>query len=141
MGNNLSLLSSMNLVETPYVKVTLGDYTFGVFSKTEVKQDYVNYDIQYPNYIQSLQVTKINGKVNQYTLNLSYPITANDDPNFFDKVFSSISKTRTMILSYGDMSLPSFIYKDEQAIINNIQQNINAFQNHFFYQGPFYHMQ
>lgn len=126
MGNNLSLLSGMNLVETPYVKVTFGDYTFGVFSKTEVKQDYVNYDVQYPNYIQSLQITKINGKVNQYTLNLSYPITANDDPNFFDKVFSSISKTRTMILSYGDMSLPSFIYKDEQAIITNIQQNVNV---------------
>ena len=37
MGNNLSLLSTLNLVETPYIKVTLGDYTFGVFSKTEVQ--------------------------------------------------------------------------------------------------------
>lgn len=125
MGNNLSLLSTLNLVETPYIKVTLGDYTFGVFSKTEVNKDNIKSIVQYPNYIQSLQVKKINGKVNTYTLVFAYPITANDDPNFFDKVFSSISKTRTMILSYGDMSLPSFIYKDEQTIITNVQQSIN----------------
>lgn len=123
--SNISLLGSTSLVVTPYVKVTIGNYTFGVFSKTEVQRDYVNAEIQYPNYIQSLQVKKINGKVNQYTLNISYPVTSNDDPNFFDKVFSSVSKTRKIVFSYGDMSLPSFIYKDEEAIITNIQQSIN----------------
>ncbi len=123
---NLSLLGAMNLVETPYVKVTLGDMTLGVFSKTKVVEDTIKYDIQYPNYIQNLQVKKINGKVNQYTLTLSYPIAQGDDPNFFDKIFSSISKTRTMILSYGDMSLPSYIYKDEQAIITSIQHQPNV---------------
>ena len=122
---DLSLLSTMNLVETPYIKVTIGDYTFGVFSKTEKSDDYGKYNIQYPNYIQSIQVKKINGKVNTYTLNLAYPITENDDPNFFDKVFSSVSKTRKIILSYGDISMPSFIYKDEEAIITKITQNIN----------------
>lgn len=123
--SNISLLGSTSLVVTPYVKVTIGNYTFGVFSKTEVQRDYVNAEIQYPNYIQSLSVKKINGKVNQYTLNISYPVTSNDDPNFFDKVFSSVSKTRKIVFSYGDMSLPSFIYKDEEAIITNIQQSIN----------------
>ena len=123
---NLSLLGSMSLVEVPFVKITIGDYTFGVYSKSEVKKDYVNAEIQYPNYVQNLQVKKINGKVNQYTLSLSYPITSSDDPNFFDKVFSSVSKTRSIVFSYGDMSLPSFISKDEQAIITNIQQSINV---------------
>ena len=30
---------------------------------------------------------------NQYTLQIDYPIRPNDDPNFFEKVFSSVSGT------------------------------------------------
>ena len=123
---NLNLLGGMNLVESPYIKVQIGGYTFGALSKTEVNQDYVNYEIQYPNYIQNLQVQKINGQVNKYTLELSYPVPEGEDPNFFDKVFSSVSKTRKIVFSYGDMTMPSFIYKDEEAIITKITQNINV---------------
>jgi len=127
-----SLLSSQARVQAPWVKVTIGTFTFGVFSKAEANsknsQGFYTagaYSIQYPNYIQSLTITKINGQVNQYTLNITYPVKQTDDPNFFEKVFSSVSKTREIIFSYGDATMPSYIYKDEKAIITSIQQSFN----------------
>lgn len=130
---NISLLGSTSRVETPYIKVTVGDesegYTFGVFNKTLSSKDndgfYKVFKVNYPNYIQSLQITKINGQVNTYILNIVYPITPDDDPNFFEKVFSSVSETRKIIFSYGDMSLPTFIYKNEEAIITSITSKFN----------------
>ena len=50
-----------------------------------------------------------------------HAITPNDDPNFFEKVFSSVRNTRKIVFSYGDMNLPTFIYKNEQAIITDIK--------------------
>lgn len=82
---------------------------------------YTKFNVQYPNYIQSLDITKINGQVNQYSLSISYPVTQIDDPNFFEKVFSSVSKTRKIVFSYGDMSMPTYIYRDEEAIITKIK--------------------
>ena len=127
-NNNLSLLSSQTRVEVPFVKVQIGDYTFGVYQKTKIVDgfDYGSVGIQFPNYVKSLQVKKINGKVNVYALNLSYAITENTDPNFFDKVFSSVAKTRKMKLSYGDITMPSFLYKDEEVVITKITQQINV---------------
>ena len=82
-------------------------------------------DVQYPNYIQGLSIVKINGQVNQYTLTIDYPIRQNDDPNFFEKVFSSVSNSRKIVFSYGDASMPSYIYKDEEAIITKIGQTFD----------------
>lgn len=129
-GERKSLLSSQARVQAPFVKVTIGTYTFGVYNKKKLLAKDENgffaaYGVQYPNYVQSLQITKINGQVNQYTLSIAYPVTANDDPNFFEKVFSSVSKTRKIIFSYGDSSMPSYIYKDEEAIITNVQTSFN----------------
>ena len=103
------------------VKVTIGSYTFGVYSRqtsNSIKDKYgtyIPYKVQYPDYVQSLQIVKINGQVNQYTLALSYPVTQTSDPNFFEKVLSSVSNTREIIFSYGDASMPAYIYKDEKA--------------------------
>lgn len=123
---NLSLLSTQSRVSVPFVKVTIGQYTFGVFNQTKkIKNasfDYYSYGVQYPNYIQSLEVSKINGQVNQYTLTLTYPITQDDDPNFFEKVFSSVSKTRKIVFTYGDLTAPSFIYREEEGMIMNVTQ-------------------
>ena len=125
-----SLLSSQARIQIPWIKVTIGKYTFGVFSKSEKQEKdkdgfYNAYEVQYPNYVQSLQITKINGQVNQYTLSIVYPITPKDDPNFFEKVFSSVSHTRKIIFSYGDMSMPTYIYKDEEAVITKITQQFD----------------
>jgi hypothetical protein len=131
MSNNLSLLSSTTRVECPFIKVTIGDYTFGVYSKsTSVGYDaqgaYKLNKIRYPNYVQSLSITKVNGAVNKYTLTLEYPITENDDPNFFEKVFSSVSQTRKIIFSYGDITLPAFCYRDEEALITDVKSSFSV---------------
>lgn len=122
----VNLLNTTSRVETPFIKVTIGTYTFGKYDNRTVRgidsQGVYKYNkIQYPNYIQSLSITKINGKVNTYSLVLKYPITERDDPNFMEKVFSSVSQTRKIIFSYGDLSLPSFVYRDEEAIITDVQ--------------------
>lgn len=122
----VNLLNTTARVETPFIKVTIGTYTFGKYDNRTVRgidsQGVYKYNkIQYPNYIQSLSITKINGKVNTYSLELKYPITERDDPNFMEKVFSSVSQTRKIIFSYGDLSLPSFVYRDEEAIITDVQ--------------------
>ena len=126
---DLSLLGALNRVEAPFIKVKIGDYTFGVYNKTagniEANGFYQAAKIVYPNFVKSLKIQKINGQVNTYTLTFVYPITPADDPNFFEKVFSSVSKTRDIVFTYGDASLPSYIYKDEEAIITNVQSSFS----------------
>lgn len=129
--NNRKLLSSQARIQVPWVKVTIGDYTFGVFDEQTKTwgQDkagfYQPFNIQFPQYIQQLEVTKINGQVNKYTLAIKYPITIHDDPNFFEKVFSSVSKTRKIIFTYGDAENPAYVYKNEEAIITKVSQTFN----------------
>lgn len=116
------LLSSQSRIQVPWVKVTIGAYTFGIFEGSTSRSAF---NVKYPNYIQDLTVTKINGQVNQYVLNVIYPITQFDDPNFFEKVFSSVSHTRKIIFSYGDAEVPAYTYKNEEALITKISQSFN----------------
>ena len=125
-----SLLSSQARIQVPWVKVTIGEFTFGVFSYTKKNTKtpegfYSSYQVEFPNYVQQLQIVKINGQVNQYTLTINYPITLNDDPNFFEKVFSSVSNSRKIVFSYGDAAMPSYVYKDEEAIITGVRQSFS----------------
>jgi hypothetical protein len=128
---NKMLLSSQARIQVPWIKVTIGDYTFGVFDeKTKAwgKSQagfFQSFSVQYPQFIEQLQIEKINGQVNKYTLTIKYPITQYDDPNFFEKVFSSVSRSRKIIFTYGDAETPAYIYKDEEAIITNVRQNFN----------------
>lgn len=128
---NKSLLSSQARIQVPWVKVTIGDYTFGIFdekTKSWGKDSagfYQSYKIQYPQYITSLEVIKINGQINTYKLDINYPVTQHDDPNFFEKVFSSVSRSRKIVFTYGDAETPAYVYKDEEAIITNVQQTFN----------------
>lgn len=130
--SSVNLLGFTTRVETPFVKVTIGDYTFGVYENQDLRNSrdelgvFKLQKIKYPNFIQSLNITKINGRVNRYTLSIEYAITQDNDPNFFEKVFSSVSKTRKIVFSYGDLSAPTFIYRDEQAIITSITSRLNA---------------
>lgn len=112
-----SLLSTQSLVQAPVIQVTLGGNIFGVHNK-EKDGSFV-----YPNYVQSLEVTKINGQVNTYNLVLNYPINENSDPNYFEKIFSSISESRKIKFTYGDACNPRFLYKEEEALIINVKSN------------------
>jgi len=124
-----SLLSTTSRVEAPFIRVKIGGYTFGVYEERQSGIGnnglYKNVSTKYPNFVQSLEVKKINGTVNQYTLGISYPVIAGSDPNFFEKIFSSISKTRLITIDYGDFSIPEYIYREEEAIITNVTTSFN----------------
>lgn len=129
--NKVDLTTSMARVTAPIVKVKIGDYSFGVWeakarsiaSGTGYVTEMVE---QYPNFVQSLNVKKINGQVNQYTLNIIYPVTKDNDPNFFEKVFSSVSQSRKIYFTYGDALMMDYIYRDESAIITKVQTGFNV---------------
>ena len=127
---NTKLISSTSRVETPFIIATIGGYTFGSYSR-DVKNIIVNNKsyksvvTQFPNYMQSISVVKINGALNTYTLTMKYTIKEGDDPNLLEKVFSSISNDRSIKLSYGDLSLPTSIYKEEEGIITEIKSNFD----------------
>lgn len=128
MTASINLLSSQNRIEAPFIKVIIGNYEFGVYNKRT--DNYGMIKETYPNYIKSLSINKINGEVNTYTLSLTYQITANDDPNYFEKVFSSVSDTRKIIFSYGDFGVPSYAYVNgepmqEEAIITNVTSDLD----------------
>lgn len=112
-----SLLSTPNYVQTPIIQVKIGDYTFGVYNKENKGYQ------QYPNYIQSIEIVKINGQVNAYTLVLNYAMNEHSDPNFFEKVFASVSESRSIEFTYGDASSPNFLYRNESAIITRVKSN------------------
>lgn len=122
-----NLIDAKTRIETPFICVTIGDYTFGVYQKTAANKTsdgvYLANKFVYPNYIKSLKIDKINGQVNQYELQLVYTIRPGDDPNFFEKVFSSVNQSRRIKFSYGDMSMPEYIYKNEEAIITDVTSN------------------
>jgi len=125
-----SLLSSRARLQAPWIKVTIGNFTFGVYVRddpnTKDDQDfYTSVGIQYPSYVNSLHIEKINGQVNSYTLTLNYPVALGDDPNFFEKVLGSVSNTRKIIFSYGDAMEPAYAYMDEEAIITNVTESFS----------------
>ena len=128
---NVSLLASQARVQVPWVKVTIGNYTFGIFDEQTKKWGtnnagfFESFSVQYPQYITGLEIVKINGQVNNYTLHIDYPVTQFDDPNFFEKVFSNVSRSRKIIFTYGDAETPGYIYKNEEAIITDVQQDFN----------------
>ena len=122
IGTGTNLLSFPTLVETPFVIVTIGKYTFGDYSVYENRN---SKKVSFPNIVKQLEITKINGDVNKYTLIMEYQIGTGDDPNLLDKVFGSISNTRQITLSYGDWSAPAFSYKEETALITKILSNID----------------
>ena len=119
MVEGKSLLTSPNLIQTPVIQVKIGDQEFGVYKKNDQGGDI------YPNYVQSLSVTKINGQVNTYELQLIYPITEYSDPNYFEKVFSKVSKSRKIEFTYGDACTPTYMYKKEEGIITDVKSNFN----------------
>lgn len=122
-----NLLSYPSLVEAPYINVTIGQYTFGKYQekrKGNIADGTQSEIKKYPNFITSLNVIKINGQVNVYTINLLYQIRVGDDPNFIDKILSTVGYGKIKI-SYGDYASPSFIYKEEEAIITKVTQKVN----------------
>ena len=122
----MDLLSTSNFVEAPFIIATFGEYTFGSYTSKASKAVLgMTNRVTYPDTMKSLEVTKINGQVNTYTLKMVYPITENDDPNKLERVFSSVSRSREMTLTYGDWNNPTSIYRKETALITSVKSNMS----------------
>lgn len=122
----MDLLSTPSLVESPFIIVRIGNYTFGNYSRSGSGGGFASSaKVTYPNYMNSIEITKVNGMVNTYTIKMVYGIAKGDDPNLLEKVFSSVSKTRKITISYGDWNSPSYIYREEEAIITKVTSNID----------------
>ena len=127
----IDLLSTTSRVEAPFIQITIAGYAFGKYSKTSTnvvdKNGFSRRIIEtFPNVVNSLDVKKLNGTVNNYTIGLIYAIRDGDDPNKIDKILSLASTDRKVIISYGDYSTPQFIYKEEEALITKVTTNVNV---------------
>ena len=60
-----SLTSINTMVESPFLYVTIGGYTFG---KADKKNEGNTLKIDFPNFMDRIQITKINGEVNTYEI-------------------------------------------------------------------------
>lgn len=124
MGTDL--LSFPSLVESPFIIVKIGDYTFGSYTRSgSISRFGGSANVTYPNFMKSLNIVKINGTVNTYSIRMEYAIKQGDDPNLLDKVFSTVADTRKITLSYGDWASPSYIYREETAIITKVVSNVD----------------
>ena len=86
-GVNLPV--ALNPVEAPFVELTIGGYTFGTF-------DSAKYD-RYPNYIDSLNVVRTNGSMNEYSIELVHQVRPGSNPNFIDELLSKNSYDKITI--------------------------------------------
>lgn len=109
---NANLYVATNLVEAPVVEVGFNGYFIGSVQG--------NVD-EYPNYIDSMQVSKVNGEINQYTINIVYQIRAGEDPNLIDKLLSRVRYDKIQI-TYGDANSGRY-YSDTEAMITNVTMN------------------
>ena len=119
-----SLLSYPSMVEAPFAIVKIGKYTFGTYS--EVPSGITNVlDITFPNFVKTLDIVKVNGTVNQYTLKLVYQVREGDDPNLVDKILGKVGYGGKIYFKYGDWSCPTLIYKEEEAIITKVTTQVD----------------
>ena len=103
-----SLTTYPNLAEAPTIVLDFNGIKIGGHGNS------VDY---FPNYIDSMSVKKINGRINQYTLNLIYQIRPNEDPNFIDKLLSRVSYTNPMKILYGDSMYPDNYFREEEVYV------------------------
>lgn len=116
------LNSIPTLVESPFIIVKIGDVTFGSYT---VQQEQGSIKVNYPNYMKSLTAVKVNGTVNTYTIQFTYQVRPGEDPNLLDKILSKAANNRRLTIKYGDWNAPSYIYREEKAIITKVTSVLN----------------
>ena len=98
---------ALNPVEAPFIQLTIGEYTFGTYDGNK-------YD-KYPNYIDSINIIKTNGSMNEYTINLVHQIRPGSNPNFIDELLSKNGYNKIKI-KYGDAN-SDVKFIDENALL------------------------
>lgn len=108
------------IVEAPFIELTVGGVTFGTFKHSKTLNSY-------PNYIQSLEVSKTNGTINQYKINLIHQISPGDNPNYISELLSKNGFEKIHI-SYGDSAAGSY-FRDIEALLTNVNTSFNFTNN------------
>ena len=68
-----SIVSAQNRVESPFIIVKIGKYTFGACSDMASRQKMKQVmKVTFPNYMQAINIVKVNGAVNTYSINMEY---------------------------------------------------------------------
>lgn len=104
------------IVEAPFVELTVGGVTFGTYKRSKKLNSY-------PNYIQSLEVTKTNGTINEYKIQLIHQISPGDNPNYISELLSSNGFEKIKI-SYGDAASGSY-FKEIEALLINVSTSFD----------------
>lgn len=107
-----NLVSYPSLVQAPLIMLDFNGIIIG---------GYGNRGDKYPNYIDSMSVKKINGRINQYSFNLNYQIRPGEDPNFIDKLISRTGYQKPLKILYGDSTYPTGFFRDEEAVIIDVK--------------------
>ena len=130
-----SLTSIDTRVESPFIVITIGDYTLGGCTNSAgISRMKGTMKVTYPDFMKSIKIVKINGAVNTYTIILEYGIASGDDPNLIDRILGSVQNNREIKISYGDWNAPSYIYKDELAIITKITERVDVASSKITYE-------
>lgn len=106
------LTSFPSLVQAPYIDLSFNGIRIG---------GYGNIGDKFPNYINSLSVSKINGKINKYTIGLNYQIRPGEDPNFIDALLSKVGYKNPLKIRYGDMENPGLLFREEHCIVTDVK--------------------
>lgn len=101
-----------NTVEAPFVELNIKGYKIGSYRG--------NLD-NYPNYISKLDVTKQNGVINQYNIQVIHQVRPGDDSNLIDELLSQVNYDKITI-KYGDVNSGQY-FQDTKAIITNVYMN------------------
>ena len=65
-NKDYNLTSLETMVEAPFIYITVGNYTFGLSDRKTGLGD--NMGVDFPNFMNRIQITKINGEVNTYEI-------------------------------------------------------------------------
>lgn len=96
-------------VQAPFGEITLGGVSFGTFN---VYKGYKSY----PNYVQSIEINKTNGTVNDYTIRLIHQIAPGDNPNYIAELLSSTGYNKIKI-AYGDANSRKYFIDIDALLI------------------------
>ena len=113
-GSNLP--SALSYVEAPYISINLGGIDIGTYHSGH-----------FPNYLNSINIKKTNGSLNEYIINLRHQIAPGDNPNYIDNLISANGYNKIKI-TYGDANA-GIEYNDVNALLVNAKSNFDFFNN------------
>lgn len=104
------------VVQAPFGEITLSGVKFGTYN---VYKKYKTY----PNYVQSIEVVKTNGTVNDYTIKLIHQIAPGDNPNYIAELLSATGYNKIKI-AYGDANSGKY-FIDIDALLIGVGTTFN----------------